>query len=102
MEKIHFYNEKISKLNFNYLPLGPRSNSYSDKLVFYCGAGLVISALVSFGFKTNIKSTIVLGLGIPMGYLHKDLLRLVYDPSNDSAIDALPSKTEESTTELKN
>ena len=92
MEKIRSFKEKVSNYNYNYLPIGPRSDSYHDKLVFYCGTGIALSALVSLGFKTNMRYTIMLGLGVPMGYLHRDLVKLIYDPTNTTALDALPSK----------
>jgi hypothetical protein len=91
MEKIRSFTEKISNYNYNYIPLGPRSDSYHDKLIFYCGTGIVLSALVSLGFKTNIRSTVMLGIGIPMGYLHRDLMSVMYDPTNTTALDALPA-----------
>lgn len=94
MEKIRSFFEKLSNYNYNYIPLGPRSDSYHDKLIFYCGTGIALSALVSLGFKTNIRSTIMLGIGIPMGYLHKDLMRLIYDPTDNTALDTLPANIE--------
>lgn len=94
MDSIRSFTEKLMNHDYNYLPLGPRSDSYHDKLVFYCGAGIALSVLVSLGFKTNMRSTMMLGIGVPMGYLHRDLMKVIYDPTNSTALDALPEKLE--------
>ena len=94
MDKVRSLLEKLNNYNYDYLLLGPRSDSYHDKLVFYCGTGAILSVLISFGFKSHMRSTIMLGIGIPMGYLHRDLMKLIYNPTNVKALDALPTKIE--------
>lgn len=94
MDKLSSSIDKLKNYNYNYLPLGPRSDSYHDRLIFYCGVGAALSILVSLGFKTHFRSTLILGIGLPMGYLHKDLMKIIYDPTNSTALDALPDKVD--------
>jgi len=71
-------------INPDYFPFVPKSHSYHDKVIFYCGAGIILSFLVSFGFHTSLKSTLILGIGVPLGYFHKDLMNLILHPEYNS------------------
>jgi len=87
MELYNKLKNKFKKIIPDFLPYNPKSESYHDKLVFYSGTGIILSFLISFGFKTNLKSTIILGIGLPMGYLHRDLMKILVDPTHSNTLD---------------
>ena len=66
--------DKFRSFNlFNYIN-GPKSESYKDKLLHHCLIGGSLGVLVSLAFSYKIIGSIAIGVAIPMGYLHKDLV----------------------------
>jgi len=80
-------------------------NNYQDKVIFYCSIGMFVSCLFSLGFNLRLRSTLLLGIGIPLGYLHKDLMKFVDESvnTNNSNFPVIENKEiSESNNELKN
>jgi len=84
-ERIKF---KAQGKEFNLFSFGPKSKNYYDKVIYYCGTGILISLGLSFAFQTNLKSTLILGIGVPLGYLHKDLMNLMILPKKSDILES--------------
>lgn len=77
--------EKIKKVNMRSFLNGPKTNSYKDKISFYCPMGGVLSVFISYSFSLNLKSTLMIGFLIPLGFFHKELIQ--YLKNNETMIE---------------